>query len=240
MNTQYFVDELPVVPEASTQNVVPITQANVANPGWKPVLDGDRIVGFRNPGLGQFIHSAVVDGEKSMYDLMLWDDGPIGEDGLATPGTVIAPIEKLEDGYYVHCFWQWRPALSTWVLTLPGGFASFVGESADTVAKREAMEEGGFTLLSASTAASSANRANVRTLVNVGYAEFVQNGKPISNDNEKIVGKFAIRIDKFPWTPDRFTNEAVWLAVMQLGLVRAKPIETVEDAIAALKKALIE
>lgn len=220
--TQYFVDGLPEVPAALTQIVVPITKCNLENRGWRQVLEDGMVIGFRNPEKGQFIHSAVVDGEKALYDLILWDDGPIGQDGLATPGTVIAPIEKREDGYYVHCFYQWRPAMGMWVLTLPGGFAKFVGESPEAVAAREAMEESGIKLLDTKMEASSGNRANVRTLCNIGFAEFDTVGNEVSEEIEKIFGKFAIRIDMFPWTPDRYTNEAVYLAAKTLGLISAK------------------
>lgn len=222
MSTQYFVKELPVMPDPLTQVVVPIDQAGPLNCGWQPVMVNGEFTGFKNPKLGQFIHSAVVDGGKALYDLILWDDGPIGSDGLATPGAVVAPIEKREDGYYVHCFYQWRPAMGMWVLTLPGGFAKFVGESPEAVAAREALEESGIKLLNNKIEASSGNRANVRTLVNVGYAEFDVVGDEISEEIEKIFGKFAIRIDKFPWSTDRFTNEAVYLAQRELGLVRPK------------------
>jgi ADP-ribose pyrophosphatase YjhB (NUDIX family) len=247
-STQYFVNTLPDKPALpSNQVVMPIAAIEKMDHkpfGWLPVLEGDRIIGLRNPALGQFIHSVVAevdsDGKpiKVMYDLVVWDDGVLGPDGLSTPGSVVAPIERREDGLYVHCFWQWRPALSDFALTLSGGFALFVGETPEAVAAREAREERAIKLLNTVLRASSSNRANSRTLVNVGFAEFEQTGTPLTSEDEKMVGKMAIRIDIFPWSIDRFTNEAVFLAASYLGLIRPKEMNSIDDTLEALIKAI--
>lgn len=75
MTTRYFVDELPETPAPLTQTVVPVGKAKLSSYGWQPVMENGEFVGFRNPKLGQFIHSAVVDGEKALYDIILWQDG---------------------------------------------------------------------------------------------------------------------------------------------------------------------
>ena len=174
--------------------------------GWK----GDAS-GIRNPNFGSAEHYAEVEYDENgnlvnfISDGILWQNGKLDTmTGIATPGSVIAPIEKRDEGYYVHCFWQWRPApwdaktvvpaeltdpkdiesfkaLNTgmWLLTTPGGFAQLVADTPETVAKREAIEEAGLKIGKPVFRSKSFNRANVATLVGIGYSTFERIGDEI-------------------------------------------------------------
>jgi ADP-ribose pyrophosphatase YjhB (NUDIX family) len=238
MSKEKFV--LPEPPERPNITVVPAWQARRLLPegrnfGWQLTEDG-----LVNPRFGAFRRYAQVevdqDGNpiKFHYDLVLWDDGPIDpETGLATPGMVVVPIEKKEGEYFVRCSWQWRPAIydqetgeqGVWTLSVPGGFADFVGETPEAVAKREAREEGALHLLNwKKLGHSSANRANTRTCVNFGYALFeVVEGEKLTESDEKLYGSFAVPLVDFPITRDKLINEAVWATQKALGLIRPRP-----------------
>jgi ADP-ribose pyrophosphatase YjhB (NUDIX family) len=222
------------------------------NFGWQLTEEG-----WVNPGYGSFRHFAVVeaDGQGNptalKYDLILWDDGPIDpETGLATPGTVIVPIEKKDDMLFVRCFWEWRPAIwdqatglqGNWVLSVPGGFASFVGESAETAAKREALEEGAIHLFEVKILGhSSANRANTRTCVNFGYALFeVKEGATPTEAEGKLLGNFSVPLADFPTTLDKLVNEAVGETRKALGLVQAKPRKNILAKVIGELESLLE
>lgn len=211
---------------------------------------------LENPGFGSFKHAVTVnvDGEGNLinylFDFVLWNDGAINErTGLSTPGAVVVPIEKVGDEYYVHCFWQWRPAVwddenkvpeelnaqeaaqfvalnrGDWFLTTPGGFAAFAGETPDALAKREGMEEAGLKVEKPVFDRKNFNRANVATLLRVGYSVFERMGEEptLKESAEKIVGKMAVRIDKFD-TKDGIVSEAVFFAMRDLGLISPSPI----------------
>jgi hypothetical protein len=215
--------------------------------GWDTVSNEGLI---KNPNFGSFEHYAAVEYDeegnlvKFNNDLILWQDGKVDQrTGVATPGSVVAPIEKVGDNYYVHCFWQWRyapwdadikiseeltdpkdienfKALNTgmWFLTTPGGFAQFVGESEEVVAKREAMEEAGLEVTAPIFTRKSFNRANVASLVGVGFSTFERVGEEIKQEGEKLFGKMAVRIDVFR-TQDDLVAAAVNFAREELGLI---------------------
>lgn len=105
-----------------------------------------------------------------------------------------------------------------WFLTTPGGFAQFVGESQEAVAKREAMEEAGLEVTLPVFTRKSFNRANIASLVNVGFSTFERVGEEIKEDGEKLFGKMAVRIDVFR-TTDELVSAAVNFAREELGLV---------------------
>jgi ADP-ribose pyrophosphatase YjhB (NUDIX family) len=196
--------------------------------GWQPVIEGDRIIGFKNPKLGSFIHTAMVkDDGTFFYDIMLWDDGPIdSETGLATPGTITVPVRKDENGkYYVRCFQQERPVIFDHInnvqgvtcYSFPGGFASYTGESPEAVARRESLEEAGIKLIDVKIIGySSANRANTRTCINFAVAEYVQVKETIDPSGEKIFGNYEFLIEKFPLGQDGLINEAWAHAIKHL------------------------
>jgi ADP-ribose pyrophosphatase YjhB (NUDIX family) len=186
---------------------------------------------------------------KYSHDIVLWNDGAVDpRTETSSPGAVVVPIEKVGENYYVHCFWQWRFApwddeiqvpddltaeqakdfvalnRGEWFLTTPGGFASFAGEKPETVAKREAMEEAGLKVLKPVFDRKSFNRANVSTLVRVGYSVFERTGtEQLVDEAEKILGKMAVRIDKFR-TTDAHVGEAIQFAREDLGLISASPL----------------
>ncbi len=69
--------------------------------------------GLENAGFGTYKHSIVVeyDAEGDLtnyaYDMVMWNDGVINkETGLANPGAVVVPLERIGDAYYIHCSWQ--------------------------------------------------------------------------------------------------------------------------------------
>lgn len=215
--------------------------------GWKVDMDNEAII---NPNFGSAQHYAEVNYDTEgnltnfISDGILWENGKLDtRTGIATPGSVVAPIEKREDGYYVHCFWQWRPApmdaeikvpaeltnprdieefkaLNTgeWFLTTPGGFASFVGDKAEDVAKREALEEAGLRVEKPVFVKKSFNRANIRTKINVGFSTFERVGDEVDDEGEKLFGKMAVRIDKFR-TTDEMASAAVNFAREELDLI---------------------
>lgn len=180
---------------------------------------------------------------KPNYQAVIWNDGPIDpRTRLATPGAVTAPVEYRNGKYYVHFSFQWREApwdgkvisvpsdltdrfevekfiaenRGLWVATTPGGFADFVGESPEAVAKREAIEEGGIEILSFNSTPALTNRANVATLVSVGYSAFKIVSDKLSTEAEKLLGNFAVPIDRFISTDD-LVDKAVTFALRDLG-----------------------
>jgi len=217
------------------------------NIGWN--IDGS---GLKNPNFGSVQHYAVVEFDsegnlvKYLNDGLLWQDGKLDtRTGIATPGSLVAPIEKVKNDYYVHCFWQWRPAawdaeivipeditdpkeieefkaLNTgmWFLTVPGGFAQFVEDKFKDVAEREAIEEAGIIVDKPVFDKKSFNRASVASLVGVGFSTFERVGDEIKQEGEKLLGKMAVRIDVFR-TPDAMVAEAVNFAREELGLIRS-------------------
>ena len=214
--------------------------------------------GITNPGFGSYDHGVIVEFDKegivtkALHDTVIWNDGPLDEKtGLATSGTVIIPIEKVGDEYYVHCFWQYRSApydstikvpkdmtdpkqirdfialnRGMWMLTTPGGFADFASETPEAVAKREALQEAGLRIHKPTLTQQSFNRANIGNLVNVGFCTFERKtDRKLSKDAEIILGKMAIRIDKFQ-TNDAIVGAAVSFAREQLGLTSASPVKS--------------
>lgn len=219
--------------------------------GWNPTWEGVENPNFgsfrhyaqvRTNESGQII--------KVDFDLIRWNDGAIdGRTGLPSPGSVVAGIELVNGMYYVQSFWQWRNAAyddeaypvpesfeepheieqyianntGVWMLTVPGGFAAFAGETTDSVAAREGMEESALQFLGIKTEKVCANRANVTTLVRVGYANFerLERATPTETD-EKLLGQFAVRIDAFR-TSDALVGEAIRFAREELNLISPGP-----------------
>ncbi len=215
----YFIDTLPSKPASNPDfQILPYSQAKdkLSKTGWQEVTDG-----FKNPNLGSFIHSVYLENDIAKYDFIKWEDGALDDNGKAKPGVVIAPIEEKNDGYYIHCFWQYRHILNDWVLTIPGGFGRY-SENEDQTAQREALEESGLKLDKIKLEKATVNRANVPTLLNLGYATFSLSEQINPNPLEKLIGKMAIRIDKFPWTKDLLVNGAVAFARQDLELVKPK------------------
>lgn len=259
-----YYDELPSEPtERSRHTLLPMSLVgewvedfvidwNLHNEkkksiGWKVDTEKEKLV---NPNYGSVEHYAEVNYDKDgnltnfISDGILWENGKIdSRTGIATPGAVVAPIEKRGDGYYVHCFYQWRPspmdaeikvpveitdpkdveefkALNTgeWLLTTPGGFASFTSDRPEDVAKREALEEAGIKVDAPILVKKSFNRANIRTKIGVGYSMFERVGDGISDEGEKLLGKMAVRIDKFR-SIDEMVSAAVNFAREELGLI---------------------
>jgi len=233
VNENFRFPEPPARPNIVT---VPAWQARHLLPqggsfGWQNTWDG-----LSNPKYGAYRHYVEVDVDpdgvpvRLRFDHILWDDGAIDANtGLATPGTVIFPIEKRDSEYLVRCFWQWRACIydhvtgqqGNWVISVPGGFAAFVGETAEQVAQREAKTEAALHLLSVKIVGrASANRASVRTCVNFGYALFeLDETKKLVPDEEKLVGQLAIPLHLFPLGLDGLVDLAWAFTVRDLGLV---------------------
>jgi ADP-ribose pyrophosphatase YjhB (NUDIX family) len=214
----YFVNELPIKPiDKPDYQILPYSQVEkLAKTGWQEVTDG-----FENPKLGSFIHSVCLKNNVPIYDFIKWEDGALNENGKAKGGVVIAPVEEKNGDYYIHCFWQYRHMLESWVLTVPGGFGRY-SENKEQSAERESLEEAGLKLNKINFEQASVNRANVPTLINIGYATFSLSEQINPDPLEKLIGKMAIRIDKFPWTKDLLVNGAVAFARQDLDLIKSR------------------
>ena len=208
---------------------------------------------WEKSGVGAFIHAAVinVDNEKNLtsyaYDIVEFRDGPIDKrTGLSTPGTVIAPVEKVGDEYYVRCFWEYRPVIwdnnktvpdeitdpvkleeymainaGEWVLTTPGGYAKLVKESAESTAKAEGNEESGLNIQKPIFTDKNFNRSNIQTKAHVGYSTFtVGEGQNLGRD-ERTMGSLAVNLRVFE-TPDAMVQTAVDFAARELILKKQK------------------
>lgn len=207
--------------------------------------------GLQDPKYGSVKHYATVnyDTEGNLTELIddtfLTQDGRIDErTGIATPGAVVAPIEKRPDGYYVHCFWQWRPAAwdqeievppeltdpkdienykalhtGEWMLSLPGGYAKRVGALFPETADTEAREEAGLKIDKPVYTSHSFNRARNATKIGIGFSTFERAGDEIKDAGELLSGRMAVRIDQFRST-DAMAMAAVNFAREQLGLIR--------------------
>ncbi len=185
-------------------------------------------------------------------DAVVWGDGPVDErTGLSTPGAVVVPIEEVDGRYYVHCFWQWRPVpwdskksvpenitnldevrqyvavnRGKWFLTVPGGYAEFVGEGLENTAERETREEGGLEIGEVKIIPTCGNRASVSTEVGKGYAVFKRiEGKKLEESTEKIIGHMAVRIDVFR-TDDDLVTVGIHHALQGLGLISESPVKS--------------
>lgn len=210
--------------------------------------------GLEDPKFGSVKHYATVnydtDGNLTelVDDTFLTQDGRIDErTGIATPGAVVAPIEKRDDGYYVHCFWQWRPAawdqdvevppeltdpseiekfkaLNTgeWMLSLPGGYARKVGAMFQETAHDEAREEAGLKIDRPVFTSHSFNRARNATKIGTGFSTFERVGDEVKDAGELLSGRMAVRIDRFRST-DAMAMASVNFAREELGLIAAAP-----------------
>lgn len=171
---------------------------------------------------GIITHSAVVDfspdGNLTKYhtDQMTWGDGRVDtETGLVTPGTVIAPIEKMGDEYYVHCFWQYRVApwndevsvppnlteeqkrdfialnRGAWYPTVSGGWAKEIGETALQTAKHESEEESGLKVVGNPTfTVQNFNRWNIINPVRLGFYVFERSeDSQLTTNDKKLIAK---------------------------------------------------
>lgn len=211
---------------SSIKKITEVTVPADKKCGWTPTIEGDRIVGFKNPSLGSFTHSAMLKDDGTFaYDFMLWDDGPIDPTtGLATPGAITVPVRKGDDGkYYVRCFQQERPVIYDHIngvqgvtcYSFPGGFAIYTGESPEAVSRRESLEEAGIKLIDVKPVGyASANRANTRTCPNYFIAAYEQIKQTIAPEGEKIFGNFEFPIEDFPLGMDGLVNNA-WAFAMK-------------------------
>jgi ADP-ribose pyrophosphatase YjhB (NUDIX family) len=160
---------------------------------------------------------------------------------LATPGTVIAPIEKVGDDYYVRCSWEYRAVVwdnskvvppeitdplelekyianigGEWVLSVPGGFANFVNETANDTAIAESIEEGGIKVNRPIFTDKTFNRNNIQTKIHLGYSTFeTEREDPSLGRDERIVGNLAVNIRVFE-SADAMVQGAVDFAVREL------------------------
>lgn len=206
--------------------------------------------GLEDPKFGSVKHYGTVNYDiegnltQLVDDTYLTEDGRLDErTGIATPGAVVAPIEKRPDGYYVHAFWQWRPAAwdqevevpseitdpaeiekfkalnrGEWMLSLPGGYARKVGAMFPETADEEAREEAGLKIDKPVFTNHSFNRARVATQIGTGFSTFERVGDEIKDEGELLSGKMAVRIDKFR-SKDAMAMAAVNLAREELGLI---------------------
>lgn len=225
--------------------------------------------GLKDPNFGSVEHYATVNYDESgnvtelVDDTFLLQDGRLDErTGIATPGSVIAPIERRADGYYVHCFWQWRPAAwdqeievpseltdpteiekfkalhtGEWMLSLPGGYARKVGALFSETAFDEAMEEAGLRINRPVFTSHSFNRARNATKIGIGFSTFERVGDEIKDAGELLSGRMAVRIDQFRST-DAMAMACVNFAREELGLISSGVAETESDkeTIATLRR----
>ena len=202
---------------------------------------------FEKPGVGAFVHAAVIniDPEGNFisfaYDINVFKDGPIDtRNNLATPGSVVAPIEKIGDEYYARCFWEYRPVIwdnekvipedindpeelekylavnrGEWVLSVPGGYAKVAKQSGSEVASEEASEEGGVFISKPIFVDKTFNRSNQETKTHIGYSMVSGEGTRHSGRDERIYGSFAVNVKAFG-SSDAMSQAAVDFALRDL------------------------
>ncbi len=259
-----YYDALPSEPsERPRQTLMPMSEIgawarsyvevwNVTHPEQQKSIrwQADKS-GLKDPNFGSVLHYATVNYDEEgnltqlVDDTYLTQDGRLDErTGIATPGAVVAPIEKRPDGYYVHAFWQWRPAAwdqevevpaeitdpkqiedfkamntGEWMLSLPGGYARKVGALFSETADEEARSEAGLQIDKPVFTSHSFNRARVATQIGTGFSTFQRVGEEIKDAGELLSGKLAVRIDQFR-SKDAMVMAAVNFAREELGLIR--------------------
>ena len=230
------------------QKVVRITEATLPDGksfGWNLDVALDRIVGLINPPLGAYQHAAVVDDSgKFLYDIIRKLDGPVQDDGHATPSAIMVVVEERPDGMYLYCQEETRPVIfdhvnnqqGVIVTGFAGGFTKKGAKPSDT-ALEELLEEQGVQVDKATVERigwASDNRATTETCIEVYLGVFSRKVAATPGEHEIILKTKAIRIDQFRTGRDGIVNNAYGMAVEHLGLVMPKPLNPLVARFAAL------
>lgn len=220
---------------------------NLDNLGWKPVYytDGDgntdinHVIGIMNSKVGSFIIHAMVDGEGNyQYDFPVHQDGRLTENGKATPGAVVVPLRKDENGdLWVRSVMEYRPAIEdpltgergVEVTGVPGGFAKKIGTDPKNTASLQALTEAGVEVTNyLGPFYSSPNRAYGATPIAYYLAEYVESKDNQPEKYEGIMGSKEIKLEEFPLGLDGIVNNAIAIAWNAMGYV-SKPIMIFTD-----------
>lgn len=227
------------------QKVVPITSVSIPPEklGWKVVIEGGRVVAFENPEFGRFEHVAFVDETgKFSYDGIRKLDGPLQDDGHATPGAIMIAVEERPDGFYVHCQEEERPIIydhigkqqGVVVLGFAGGFSK-KGEKPSKTALAELLQEQGVEVEEATVELigwASDNRSTTETCIEVYLGRFRRKGERKADEHEVhevILRTKPVRIDQFKPGRDGIVNSAYAMVVSHLGLISPSPPSPITD-----------
>ncbi len=200
--------------------------------GWKAIYEGDLLIGLQNPNIGSTIMHAMVNEEgQFMYDLPVREDGPLNDDGVATPGSVVVPVRRNKNGTLMaRSVVEWRPIirdpetgnLGVQVNGLPGGFAKQMGTSGVETAFEEALSEAGITLLDLSlTGHATSDRATTSTCINYYVATYELADSANPEKLESIIGTTEFPLHEFPLGYDGIVNTAIAFAREHFGMVYA-------------------
>jgi hypothetical protein len=226
----------------ATQKFVPVSKIDskllpeIQN--YLPMYQNGIFVGLGKPGKDSYIRGFVCDVEddgtivKVRYDALKKFDGPIGEDGHATPSAVMVVVERRADGIYLYCAPEYRVfiydhvnnQLGVTVMGFAGGFTEKGKKPAET-ALAEVLHEHGIVVKDAEIVRigyASDNRAMTETCIEYYLGIFTrQVGQDLQGD-EVIQKTEAIRVDHFVPGLDGIVDTAYAFLVSHLGLV--KPI----------------
>lgn len=202
--------------------------------GWQPMIENGQFVGIENPRFGRFEHVAFVDADTNafLYDGIRKLDGPIQEDGHATPGAIMIVVEEKEDGFYLYCQEEGRPIIfdhingvqGVKIIGFAGGFSK-KGQKPSQAALEELLEEQGVLVDESSVefiGYSSDNRATTETCFEVYLGKFRRQTEAHSEEHEIVLKTLLVRIDEFKPGLDGIVNSAYAMVVNHLGLVRSK------------------
>jgi hypothetical protein len=206
--------------------------------GWQPFYIDGQFVIIENPKFGRVEHVAFVDADTNayLYDGIRKFDGPINDDGHATPGSIFVVVEKrgwwIFKRWYLHCIEEFRPIIydhindihGVKVLGFAGGFAR-KGEKPSEGALRELLAEQGIVVDSASVERigyASDNRASTETCIEIYLGKFSRKVQAHPEGHEIILKSVMVRIDRFKPGLDGIINSAYAMVVSHLGLVRSK------------------
>jgi len=221
----------------AAQKVISITEVTLPEGkafGWQPVVKDGQVVALENPRFGRFERVAFVNTETGdfLYDGIRKLDGPVQEDGHATPGAIMAVVEEKEDGLYLHCQKEIRPIIfdhvkgiqGVEVLGFAGGFSKR-GQKPSQAALEELLEEQGVLVNESSVELigyASDNRATTETCIEVYLGTFRRQTEARVGEHEIILKTLPVRVDEFKPGLDGIVNSAYAMIVSHLGLVRSK------------------
>lgn len=197
--------------------------------GWEAVYHNGRPVGLRNPKIGSFIMHAVMRDGQFLYDLPVHEDGPLDENGIATPGAVVVPVRILNGVHLTRSVVEWRPAIrnpntgqqGVEIHGLPGGFAKQVGQPGTEAAFHQAMRELGIRIKELTLLGrASSNRAFASTCIRYYVATYELAGEGNPEEYEQILGSLEYPLHEFPLGLDGIVNTAIAFAWRYFDMVR--------------------
>ena len=196
--------------------------------GWEAVYHDDLFIGLRNPRVGSFMLHAMMKDGQYLYDFPVHEDGPLDENGIATPGVVVVPIRTLNGVLTARSVVEWRPAIrdhlsgkrGVEITGLPGGMAKKVGQTGAEAAFSQAMAELGIRIISLDQIGlASANRAYGSTIIKYYAATYELAGGTNPEAYESILGSTEFPLHEFPLGLDGIINTAIAFAWRHFSLV---------------------